>query len=70
MGEPFLGAGGSGTLPVRVGGDGTAAPSSTSGLQTGAMTGTYVGRWRRVSGGVSVEMMMAPGGTAHLARCG
>jgi hypothetical protein len=70
MGEPFLGAGGSGTLPVRVGGDGTAAPSSTSGLRTGTMTGTYVGRWRRVSGGVSMEMMMALGGTAHLVRCG
>jgi hypothetical protein len=67
-GEPFLGAGGSGTLPARVGGDGTATTSSASGLRTGATAGTYAGRRRRVSGGVSVETTMVPGGTAHLAR--
>jgi hypothetical protein len=46
-GEPFLGADGSGTLLVRAGGDGTIASSSTSGLWTGVMVGTCVGRWRR-----------------------
>jgi hypothetical protein len=67
-GEPFLGACGSGTLPARVGGDGTTATSSTSGLRTGATAGTYAGRRRRVSGGVSAETTTAPDGTAHLAR--
>jgi hypothetical protein len=46
-GEPFLGADGSGTLPVRASDDDTIAPSSTSGLRTSATMGTCVGRWRR-----------------------
>jgi hypothetical protein len=45
--EPFLGAGGSGTLSVRAGGDGTAAPSSEFGLRIDVMAGTYAGRRRR-----------------------
>jgi hypothetical protein len=46
MREPVLGVGGSGTLPARAGGDDTAAPSSASGLRTGATAGTYVGKWK------------------------
>jgi hypothetical protein len=67
-GKPFFGATGSGTLPARVGGNGTVATSSVSGLRTGAIVGTSAGRQRRVSDGVSVETMTAPGGMAHLAR--
>jgi hypothetical protein len=46
-GEPFLGAGGSGTLPARAGSDGTAALSSASGLRTGATAETCARRRRR-----------------------
>jgi hypothetical protein len=46
-GEPFLGASGSGTLPVRAGDDGTTASSSASGLWTGTTAGTCAGRRQR-----------------------